>query len=59
MLARGKRIVEVPISYAPRSREEGKEDRSARLVHRCADVLALPQRVVLEGTKTGRHEDPI
>ena len=25
MLARGKRIVEVPISYAPRSREEGKK----------------------------------
>jgi hypothetical protein len=25
MLARGKRIVEVPISYAPRSRDEGKK----------------------------------
>ena len=27
VLARGRRIVEVPIHYFPRSREEGKEDR--------------------------------
>ena len=45
LLARGYRIVEVPVTYYPRSKEEGQEDRTARLVHRHADVLSVPQRL--------------
>ena len=41
LLARGLKIVEVPIRYAPRSREEGKKIGAARLVHRTPHVLSL------------------
>ena len=41
VLARGCRIVEVPIQYFPRSREEGKEDRREGLGQGVADVLAI------------------
>ena len=40
VLARGCRIVEVPIQYFPRSRE-GKEDRRKGLAQGTADVLAI------------------
>ena len=48
VLARGLQIVEVPVSYHPRTREEGQENRAARLVHRRAHLLPLPQRLTTD-----------
>ena len=45
VLARGLRIVEVPVTYKPRSKAGRQEDRPARLVHRGEDVLEVSERV--------------